>query len=73
MMDALSAFGLFAVTFCLICYTLEARSHWYTLGFTAGCVLCSIYGFMQGAWPFGLVEVVWTGVSLRRWMIARKA
>lgn len=72
-MDALSAFGLFAVTFCLICYTLEARSHWYILGFTAGCVLCSIYGFLQGAWPFGLVEVVWTAVSLRRWMTARKA
>ena len=73
MMDALSAFGLFAVTFCLICYTLEDRSHWSILGFAAGCVLCSIYGFLQGAWPFGLVEVVWTAVSLRRWMVARKA
>ena len=66
-MDALSAFGLFAVTAALICYAMEARSHWWTLGFVAACVLGSIYGFLQGAWPFGLVEIAWAIVSLLRW------
>ncbi len=70
-MSALDAFGLFAVSFCLICYALEHRSHWYVLGFAAACVLGSIYGFLQGAWPFGLVEAVWTVIALRRWQAAR--
>lgn len=72
-MSSLDAFGLFAVAFCLLCYTLEPKSHWYILGFTLGCILGSIYGFLQGAWPFGLVEAVWTVIAFRRWLAARKA
>ena len=71
-MDALSAFGLFAVAFTLLCYAMEARSHWWTLGFAAGCVMGSVYGFLQGAWPFGLIESAWTAVSLRRWRQQRR-
>jgi hypothetical protein len=66
-MTALSLFGLFAVTMMLICYALEERSHWYSLGFAAACGLGSLYGFLQGAWPFGLVEGIWALVALRRW------
>jgi hypothetical protein len=66
-MDLLTAFGLFAVTAGLVCYALEERSHWYIFGFAAACVLCSVYGFLQGAWPFGLIEIVWTIVAFRRW------
>jgi hypothetical protein len=65
-MDALSLFGLFAVTAMLVTYALEERSHWFILGFAAACALGSIYGFLQGAWPFGLVEAVWAIVALRR-------
>jgi hypothetical protein len=49
-MDALSAFGLIAVLSMLVCYTLEHRSHWWTLGFAFTCLLSSLYGFLQGAW-----------------------
>ena len=70
-MSGLDAFGLFAVTATLVCYALEARSHWFILGFAGGCVLGSIYGFLQGAWPFGLVEIAWALVALRRWRGAR--
>ena len=66
-MDTLSLFGLFAITFMLVCYLLEDRSPWWTLAFALGCVLSSVYGFLQGAWPFGLVELIWTGVALYRW------
>ena len=66
-MDGLSAFGLFAVTAMLVCYAFEERSAWFVLGFAAACALGSVYGFLQGAWPFGLVEAVWTLVALRRW------
>jgi hypothetical protein len=65
--DLLTAFGLFAVTAMLVCYAFEHRSHWYVLGFTAACVLGSIYGFLQGAWPFGIVESIWAAVAFRRW------
>jgi hypothetical protein len=62
----------FAVTAMLICYALEDRSHWYILGFAIACALGSAYGFLQGAWPFGLVEAVWAGVALRRWNVRRR-
>jgi hypothetical protein len=66
-MDALSAFGLFAVSAMMACYALEQRSPWYTLGFAGACGLGSIYGFLQGAWPFGVVEAVWMLVAFRKW------
>ena len=66
-MDPLTAFGLFAVTSMLICYALESRGDVYVLGFAVACALGSIYGFLQGAWPFGLIEAIWTIVALRRW------
>ena len=71
-MDALQLFGLFAVTAMLLCYALEDRSSWYILGFAAACALGSAYGFLQGAWPFGLVEAVWAIVALRRWNVRRR-
>lgn len=71
-MDALQLFGLFAVTAMLVCYALEDRSHWFILGFAGACALGSAYGFLQGAWPFGLVEAVWAAVALRRWNIRRR-
>jgi hypothetical protein len=63
----LTLFGLFAVTAMLVMYALEKRSHWYILGFAVSCVLGSIYGFLQGAWPFGLVEGIWALVAVGRW------
>jgi len=69
--DALTLFGLFAVTAMLVFYALEERGHIYILGFAAACGLGSVYGFLQGAWPFGLVEAIWAAVALRRWLRAR--
>ena len=67
-MDRLTLFGLFAVSAMLICYALEERSSWFILAFAVACGLGSLYGFLQGAWPFGVVEAIWAGVALRRWM-----
>jgi hypothetical protein len=71
-MDALSLFGLFSVTTMLVSYALEDRSPWFILVFAAACGLGSIYGFLQGAWPFGLIEAVWAFVALRRWSFRRR-
>ena len=66
-MDPLTLFGLAAVTAMLACYALEERSHWFVLGFAGACVTASAYGFLQGAWPFGLVEAIWSLIALQRW------
>ena len=71
-MDALTVFGLFAVSAMLVCYALESHSHWFVLLFAISCALGSAYGFLQGAWPFGLVEAVWSVVALRRWLMVRE-
>jgi hypothetical protein len=70
-MSPLTAFGLFAVAAMLVCYALEDRNPWFVLAFSGACVLASIYGFLQGAWPFGLVEGIWSGVAARRWWLRR--
>ena len=72
-MSILTVFGLIAVMLMLIFYALEARSRWYTLAFALACVLGSVYGFLQGAWPFGLVEAVWSLVAIRRWWLAAES
>ena len=66
-METLTAFGLLAVSLMLVTYALEARSPWFTLAFAGACALGSTYGFLQGAWPFGLVEGVWSLVALDKW------
>jgi hypothetical protein len=72
-MDALTAFGLFAVSAMLVFYTLEARGRLYILGFAGACALGSAYGFLQGAWPFGVVEAIWALVALKRFWAAPRA
>jgi hypothetical protein len=72
-MSALSVFGLFAVTAMLAFYALEDRSPWFILAFAASCALGSVYGFLQGAWPFGMVEAIWAAVAARRWRIRAKS
>jgi hypothetical protein len=71
-MDPLTTFGLFAVTAMLVFYALEDRSPRYILGFAVVCALGSAYGFLQGAWPFGVIEAVWVVVAVRRWPIKTK-
>ena len=72
-MSALSLYGLFAVTAMLVTYALEQRSHWFILAFAFSCLLGSSYGFLQGAWPFGLVEGIWALIAVHRWWRVRAA
>jgi hypothetical protein len=70
-MDTLSLFGLLAVSAMLITYALEGQSHWFVLFFALSCALGSVYGFLSGAWPFGVIEAIWAVVALRRWIQLR--
>jgi hypothetical protein len=70
-LDALTAFGLAAVTAMLVAYALEERGAAWILVFAFACAAGSVYGFLQGAWPFGVVEAIWAVVALRRWLQRR--
>jgi hypothetical protein len=72
-MDGLTLFGLVAVTAMLVFYALEDRDPLFVLAFAGACALASAYGFLQGAWPFGVVEAIWTLVAVRRWRQRRAA
>jgi hypothetical protein len=72
-LNSLTIFGLFAVTAMVVCYALEHRSSSFTLAFSLACLLASAYGFLQGAWPFGAVEIIWSAVAARRWWLSRQA
>ncbi len=64
---AVTIYGVCAVTFMMVMYALESRGRRFVLGFALGCVLSSIYGFLSGAWPFGVVELIWSSIALRRY------
>ena len=64
-------FGVVAVTFMMVMYALERRHPGFVLAFAVGCLLSSAYGFLAGAWPFGVVEVIWAGVAVRRYASER--
>jgi hypothetical protein len=64
----LTAFGIVALTFMMSMYALEARHRVFILAFALGCVLSSIYGFASGAWPFGVVEAIWSLIAFRRYV-----
>jgi hypothetical protein len=68
--DPITVFGVAALTFMMLMYALEARGRRFILAFAAGCALSSAYGFLSAAWPFGVVEAVWTVIALRRWSTA---
>ena len=72
-MSLVTLYGVAAVSFMMVMYALEARHRRYVLGFAVGCVLSSVYGFLAGAWPFGVVELVWSGVALRRFLGSSRA
>lgn len=63
----ITLFGASVLTFMMTMYALEDRGPGFVLAFAVGCSLSSVYGFLAGTWPFGVVELVWAAVALRRW------
>jgi len=72
-MDAVTLFGVAALTFMMLMYALERRGRRFILAFAAGCALSSAYGFLSGAWPFGVVEAIWAVIAVQRYLSSRGA
>ena len=64
---AVTLYGICAVSFMMVMYALERRGRQFIALFALGCLLSSGYGFASGAWPFGVVELIWSGIALQRW------
>jgi hypothetical protein len=69
----ITIYGVIALTFMMTMYAVERRGRGFVLGFAVGCALSSTYGFLSGAWPFGVVELIWSFIALRRWAGLRPA
>ena len=65
----LTLFGALAVSFMMLMYALEHRDARFVLAFAFGCALSSAYGFLAGTWPFGVVEAIWAGIAVRRYLM----
>ena len=72
-MNILTLYGACAVTLMLIAYALESRSVWWVLVFAFACGASSLYGWLAGTWPFGIIEGIWALIAVRRWWQRRKA
>jgi hypothetical protein len=68
--NAVTIYGVCAVSFMMAMYALERRGNGFILAFALGCLLSSAYGFLSGAWPFGVIEFIWSGIALRRYVAA---
>jgi hypothetical protein len=64
---AVTIYGVCAVTFMIVMYAVERRSRQFIALFALGCLLSSVYGFLSGAWPFGIAEIIWSGVAIQRY------
>jgi hypothetical protein len=63
----ITIYGVCAVSFMMAMYAMERRGRQFIFLFALGCLLSSAYGFLSGAWPFGVVELIWSGIAFRRW------
>lgn len=68
--QVLTLYGVLALAFMMTMYGLEGRGPSFVLAFAFGCCLASVYGFLTDAWPFGVVEVVWAVIAVRRYRAA---
>lgn len=66
----LTAFGVIALSFMMVMYTLESRHRYFVAAFAAGCALSSSYGFLSGSWPFGVIEAIWCAIAVRRFVLS---
>ncbi len=71
-LDGLTLFGVASLSVMLMCYALERRNPWFTFGMASACVAAAVYAFLQGAWPFAIIEIIWAAIAYTRWWQDRK-
>ena len=69
----LTLYGVVVITFMMLMYAFEDRGRIFVLAFAVGCAFSSSYGFLSGAWPFGVVEAIWSVIAVRRYLSVRSS
>lgn len=72
-MTLITIYGVVALTFMMVMYALERRGRMFILGFALGCLLSSVYGFLSGAWPFGVLEAIWCVIAAQRFRTSARS
>jgi hypothetical protein len=70
-MDFLSPvniYGAIVLVIMMLFYFRESRGKIYTLLFGIACFFSSSYGFLSGAWSFGVIELAWGLMTLRKYV-----
>jgi hypothetical protein len=59
--------GFVAVLATLLCYLERRRSSTARFALGVCLLLTAAFGFERGAWPLGLLQIVWAGVAFVQW------
>jgi hypothetical protein len=70
-MSVIEVFGFLAVIVMVTSYALEDRSPRLILVFALACLAAAAYAALIRSWPFAVVETIWSGIALRRWLLRR--
>jgi len=62
-----TVFGVVAVSTMMIAYALEERFHSFVLVFAVASLSASLYAVLIEAWPFVVIEALWSAVAIRKW------
>ena len=69
----LTAFGSVAVGTMFTSYWLESRSRWFVLVFAVASAATAVYSGLLAAYPITVIEFLWAGVALRRFLARSRA
>ena len=68
-LDRLALFGFMSGLLTIQCFPFVRRSRRAKLVFAASLTANSVYGFLSGAWPLGMVAIVVTGMAIYSWWL----
>jgi hypothetical protein len=66
-LDVLMLFGFLCALATLVCYLEQSRSRSFILALAICSALLAAFAFLKDAWPVGIVELIWSATTVRRW------
>jgi hypothetical protein len=70
-MDGTMVFGVLSAGMCAACYFQRHKGPVAMLTFAVSLAATGVYGFMEGAWPLGLLETAWAMDAARKGLKAQ--
>ena len=66
-LDVLMLFGFLTAVLTLLFWMHQGESRSCILALAVCLAAMTVYAFLQGAWPMGMIESVWCAAAVRRW------